>query len=77
MSREENRARMPTVTAFVDEFRAVFGEDCKVTYASENGLTLGTPMPKLERVAQPQSSQLTTPTEKIRYAYALRRKKGW
>ena len=46
MSREENRARMPMVTAFVDAFREVFGEDCKVIYASENGLTLGTPGPR-------------------------------
>jgi len=45
MSREENRARMPVVTAFVDSIREVFGEDCAVTYASENGLTLGAPGP--------------------------------
>lgn len=77
MSREENRARMPMVTAFVDAMRAEFGEDCKVIYASENGLTLGTPMPRIEGVSQPQSIQSTTPSEKIRYAYALRRKKGW
>jgi len=48
MSREENRARMPTVTAVVDEYRAVFGEGVRVTYASENGLTLGEPMPPIE-----------------------------
>ena len=41
MSREENRARMPACTAFIDEMRAVFGADCKVTYACENGIELG------------------------------------
>ena len=44
MTREENRARMPIVTAWVDMMRAEFGE-VRVTYASENGLTLGKPLP--------------------------------
>lgn len=40
--REENRARMPKVAAFVDMFKDAFGEHVKVIYASENGITLGT-----------------------------------
>jgi putative component of toxin-antitoxin plasmid stabilization module len=73
----ENRARMPIVTAVVDEYREVFGPGIRVTYAKENGIEIGTRMPGFERVVQPQSIQLTTPTKKITYAYALRRKKGW
>ena len=42
MSKEENRALMPKVTEFVDAVREVFGE-CKVTFASENGVTRGKP----------------------------------
>ena len=41
MSREENRKNMPTVTAWVDQMRALYGQDCKVTYACENGIELG------------------------------------
>lgn len=37
---EENRRRMPTVAAFVDEVRQ-FWPDAKVVYASENGYTVG------------------------------------
>lgn len=37
---DDNRRKMPTVAAFVDEVRAVFG-DCKVVYAKENGIELG------------------------------------
>lgn len=40
---EENRRRMPIVTAIVDECRAVFGADVVVKYASEGGVTLGSP----------------------------------
>ena len=38
---EENRKRMPTIAAWVDEARAIFGDDVKVLYASENGRTVG------------------------------------
>ena len=37
---QSNRALMPKVTEFVDAVREVFGE-CKVTFASENGVTRG------------------------------------
>lgn len=37
---EDNRRKMPTVAAFVDEVRK-FWPDAKVVYASENGITLG------------------------------------
>ena len=75
MTKEENRARMPMVTAMVDEFRQEFGPGVRVTYAKENGIEVGTPMPEFEGVAQPQSIQLTQPNGKITFAYALRRKK--
>lgn len=38
MSRADNRARMPTVAAIVDEYREWLG---KVIYASENGHEIG------------------------------------
>jgi hypothetical protein len=38
--RGSNRAQMPTVAAMVDEIRAL-GFPVKVTYARENGLTVG------------------------------------
>ena len=40
---EENRRRMPVVTAWVDEARAIFGDDVKVVYASEGGIMMGSP----------------------------------
>jgi hypothetical protein len=40
---DENRRRMPKVTAIVDMFRAEFGPGVTVTYAEENGIRLGTP----------------------------------
>lgn len=40
-----NRAGMPGVAACVDAFRRIF-PDCKVTYASEGGRTLGSPSPQ-------------------------------
>ena len=39
---QSNRAAMPQVTEFVDAIRAEF-PDAKVTYASEGGVTKGTP----------------------------------
>ena len=39
---QQNRAAMPKVTEFVDAIRAEF-PDAKVTYASEGGVTKGTP----------------------------------
>jgi hypothetical protein len=41
MSKADNRARMPTVAAIVDEFRAFLGNGGKVIYASENGHEIG------------------------------------
>lgn len=59
MSRDALRAKMPLVSAFIDDLRAVFGEaeindcirrglhaDCRADrtfYASEGGVTLGKP----------------------------------
>lgn len=42
---EENRRRMPTIAAWVEEDRAVFGDDVKVGYASESGIVRGAPSP--------------------------------
>ena len=39
---QQNRAAMPQVTEFVDAIRAEL-PDAKVTYASEGGVTKGTP----------------------------------
>jgi hypothetical protein len=39
MSEKNNRERMPTVAAMVDEWRKQF-PDLKVVYASENGITI-------------------------------------
>jgi hypothetical protein len=53
--RAENRLRMPKVTAWVDEMRAAFGDDVRVTYASEGGFVVGKPMaalPQFETVAE-------------------------
>lgn len=42
---DENRRRMPTVAAWVDEAKEVFGADqVTVAYASEGGLTMGRKM---------------------------------
>lgn len=39
---EENRARMPTVAAWVDDARRAFGADqVRVIWASEGGVTIG------------------------------------
>ena len=38
---EENRRRMPQVTAWVDQARAIFGDDVKVMYCKENGIEMG------------------------------------
>ena len=48
--RAENRVRMPKVTAWVDEMRAAFGDDIRVTYAREGGFVVGKPMAALPRV---------------------------
>lgn len=40
--REENRARMPVIAAFVDSIKAEFGEGVKVLFAKENGYAVGT-----------------------------------
>lgn len=44
-SAEENRRRMPTIAAWVEETRSVFGDDVKVIHASENGIVRGAPSP--------------------------------
>lgn len=40
MSREDNRTNMPTIAAFVDQIRSVFGP-VKVLWARENGHEVG------------------------------------
>lgn len=40
-----NRARMPGTAAEVDQFRARFGPDARVTYAREGDLVVGKPSP--------------------------------
>ena len=40
-SREEVRRSFPTVVAFADECRKVFGDDVKLVYARENGYEMG------------------------------------
>lgn len=40
-TRESNRAQFPESAKILDMFRAVFGEDTKLTYASENGREVG------------------------------------
>lgn len=42
---EENRRRMPTIAAWVEETRAVFGDDVKVGHASESGIVRGATSP--------------------------------
>lgn len=39
--REQNRARMPLLTAAIDKFRKTFGPGVRVLYANENGHELG------------------------------------
>lgn len=38
---EQNRANFPETAKIIDDFRDVFGEDCKLLWAIENGRTLG------------------------------------
>lgn len=38
---EENRRRMPVLSAFIESAKAAMGDGLKVTYASENGTELG------------------------------------
>jgi hypothetical protein len=40
MSRESNRAKAPTIAAWVDEYRDIAPTGFKVIYASENGHVL-------------------------------------
>lgn len=75
MTKEENRARMPMVTAIVDEFREVFGPGVRVTYAREGDVEVGKPMPKPARWYNTKSTELTPTVEKVILAYAPRRKK--
>ncbi len=42
---EDNRRRMPTVAGWVDQYRKVFGDEVKVVYACEGGVTVGQPSP--------------------------------
>lgn len=48
--RSLNRARMPTVAAWVDAVRAAFGE-CRVAYAREGELEIETAAHREERLA--------------------------
>ena len=41
VSREEVRRLFPTVVAFADECRKVFGDGVRLTYARENGYEMG------------------------------------
>lgn len=41
MSKDQNRQTMPIVASLVDNFRDIFGQDLKVTYAKENGREVG------------------------------------
>jgi hypothetical protein len=38
---EQNRRRMPVLSAFIESAKAALGDGLKVTYASENGTELG------------------------------------
>jgi len=38
---EQNRRRMPVLSAFIGSAKAALGDGLKVTYASENGTELG------------------------------------
>ena len=40
--KEKNRARFPVATKVIDEFRRAFGDSCKVLYAREGALKMGT-----------------------------------
>lgn len=41
-NKTQNRAQFPFAATVVDELRAVFGEDTRVTWARENGHEIGT-----------------------------------
>lgn len=41
--RRRNRERFPEMTKVIDEFRAVFGEGCKVMYVKEGESEAGEP----------------------------------
>ena len=41
MDKDEVRRQFPTVVAFADECRAVFGDGVKLVYARENGREIG------------------------------------
>lgn len=50
---EDNRRRMPTVAAWVDDAKKHFGADqVKVGFASENGITLGDKTPDGVRMSE-------------------------
>lgn len=42
--RDELRKNMPGTAAIADEFRKVFGNGIRITYAEEGGNKVGTPM---------------------------------
>ena len=42
---DDNRRKMPTVAGWVDQYRKVFGDEVKVVYACEGGVTVGQPSP--------------------------------
>lgn len=37
----KNRAEFPNAAAILDELKQLFGDDVKLTYAAENGKTIG------------------------------------
>lgn len=40
-AREQNRRNFPRAAAYLDDARAVFGDEVKLTHADENGKTVG------------------------------------
>ena len=45
-AQKRTRARYPVVAEILDAVRAEFGDDCVLTYASENGRTMGERAPR-------------------------------
>lgn len=66
MSRDENRTWFPTVAKVVDEFRAVFGDGVRLTYASENGIEVGNALDESQyRVICGADMVVTKKTEEV------------
>lgn len=50
MTAEDNRRRMPNCARIIDEVRAIFGQDCKVLWAKEGDIEVGTPIDRSKLV---------------------------